>query len=136
MAGRPVRTAYVDSSLVVACIFEEPEAAAAEAAMSAYDRLVASDLLAAELLASARREDLALPLERLAVFDWLLPQRPLHREFNRVLDVGFLRGADLWHVACASYLMDREELDFLTLDRAQGRIACSIGLRVPEVGER
>lgn len=101
MAGRPVRTAYVDSSMVVACIFEEPEASAAEAAMSGYDRLVASDLLAAEVLASARREELALPLERLAVFDWFLPQRPLHREFGRVLDIGFLRGADLWQIGRA-----------------------------------
>lgn len=131
-----MKAAYVDSSCVVAAAFAEPPGAAVVARMAEYDELLSSNLLAAELMASARREGVDLPAEWLAPFSWILPLRPLHAELQAVLGEGYLRGADLWHVACALYVArDPGELDFLTLDSRQARVAAGVGLRVPTPGE-
>jgi hypothetical protein len=42
----------------------------------------------------------------LAGVSWILPDRRLTAEIQRVLDVHPLRGADLWHVATALYLVN------------------------------
>ena len=38
----------------------------------------------------------------------MLPDRPLTHECTKALTAGYLRGADLWHVACALYLAGEE----------------------------
>lgn len=49
---------------------------------------------------------------------------------SRALEVGYLRGADLWHVACALYLVeDAPELSFLTRDERQSAVAEALGFR-------
>jgi hypothetical protein len=50
---------------------------------------------------------------------------------QRILAAGYLRGADLWHLACALYLAD--ELvppALLTLDVRQREVAAASGLEV------
>jgi len=50
-----------------------------------------------------------------------------------VLRHGYVRGADLWHLACALYLKKRvKELLFLTLDQRQQEAAMKLGFRVFE----
>lgn len=49
-----------------------------------------------------------------------------------MLEAGYLRGADLWHVSCALYLHNAiGELDFLTLDTTQQDVAAKTGLSAP-----
>lgn len=129
-----MRLAYIDPSCVVAAAFAEASAGAVTEAVSAYDELVSSNLLEAELRSSAARESVALDDEWLAPFSWVLPLRPLTGELRRALAAGYLRGADLWHVACALYVAgDVATLDFLTLDVRQREIATAAGLSAPAI---
>jgi hypothetical protein len=60
--------------------------------------------------------------------EWVFPPRSLSREIDRVLDVGYVRGADCWHLATALYLSpDPHQLVFLTLDQRQGEVAAALG---------
>jgi len=59
---------------------------------------------------------------------WVLPHRRLTQEFDQILEQGYLKGPDLWHLASALLLRRKVEgLAFLTLDRRQGDIARSLG---------
>jgi hypothetical protein len=54
----------------------------------------------------------------------------LTQEISRVLVAGYLRGADVWHVACALHMsQDPGEVTFLTLDRPQRTVARRLGFR-------
>ena len=60
-----------------------------------------------------------------------MPSRPLATEMATVLRAGYLRGADLWHVAAALYIArDPAEICFLTLDQRQREVAASLGFEV------
>ncbi|NNK64591.1 MAG: hypothetical protein HKO98_15440, partial [Gemmatimonadetes bacterium] len=86
----------------------------------------------AEFRAALRREGVEGAEPFLARLAWLLPDRPLGPEMERVLRARYLRGADLWHVACALYLAeDPAEVDFVTLDEEQRAAAQAVGFRVP-----
>ena len=62
---------------------------------------------------------------------WVLPDRPLSVEIIRVLRAGYLRGADLWHLATAMYVTpEPRDLTFLTLDRRQEEVAEELGFKV------
>ena len=46
------------------------------------------------------------------------------------LRIGYLRGADLWHIATALYMFDEpSDITFLTLDRRQGDVAAALGFQ-------
>lgn len=126
-----MRAAYVDTSVIAAIAFDEPEAAAALARLEEFDLLVASDLLDAELRAALRREGAAPDPALTARLSWLLPDRPLRVEIDHVLQHGPVRGADCWHLAVALYLIGSpNDLTFLTLDQRQQRVAQAIGFAV------
>ena len=128
--------AYVDSSCLVAIALEQPAYARVAKALSASPRLLASNLLEAELRSALVREAVTLdPTQLLETIDWLLPERQLSPELERVLATGHLRGADAFHLAHALWLApDAEGLDFLTLDRAQRVSARQLGFHAPELG--
>lgn len=77
--------------------------------------------------------------ERLAidagVFDgirWIYPHRPLTSEIERVLRSAYVRGADLWHLACALYVFDEPAVaaaSFITLDAQQRHAAKHLGFQ-------
>lgn len=91
---------------------------------------IASNLLEAELRAALSRERVPVPEGLLEPISWILPNRPLTRELGLVLDAGYARGADLWHLACALYAAaDPAEVTFLTLDRGQRDLAARLGFR-------
>ena len=53
-------------------------------------------------------------------------------ESREVLRQGYVRGADLWHLACAAFLRrDLSSLEFLTLDARQGVVARALGFETP-----
>jgi len=102
--------------------------------LSDCDRLFASNLLEAEFRSAMRREGLEEGADSLlSGLSWLHPDRSLRPEFVRVLRHGHVRGADLWHLACALYLKTRvKDLLFLTLDKRQQDAATELGFRVLE----
>ena len=67
----------------------------------------------------------------IAGIEWILPDRALASEFATVLETGYLRGADLWHVATALYVSPQASgLSFATLDARQGTVAEALGFRL------
>jgi predicted nucleic acid-binding protein len=126
-----VNLAYVDTSCLVAIAFGESGARRVAARLGRFDRVFSSNLLEAELRSALIREgvsgDAARPL--LAGISWIYPNRPLTREFDRIAATGYVRGADLWHLACALFLEpDGRDLVFLTLDRRQAEVAARLHL--------
>ena len=121
--------AYVDSSCLVAIAFDEPGARKLAGRLRRFDRLFASNLLEAELRSALLREKVESEGEELLSWmTWVCPNRPLTPEFARIVAAGYLKGADLWHLASALFLApDPKELTFLTLDARQGEIAGRIG---------
>lgn len=126
-----MRVAYVDTSCLVAIAFGEPNASVLARRLEGFDELVSSNLLEAELWASFAREEVEPDAQLLSWISWVLPDRPLSREIEQALAVGYLRGADLWHVACALYLVETpSEISFITLDERQGVVAQELGFPV------
>jgi len=72
------------------------------------------------------QEQAAAPL--LSWLTWVYPNRPLTEEFDRIIAAGYVKGADLWHLANALFLdPERSGLTFLTLDRRQRQVAARLG---------
>lgn len=125
-----MRVAYVDTSCFVAVAFDEPGAARLAETLASFDELISSNLLEAELRAAFAREDVAFEEDFLTGLSWMLPDRPLSAELARALGAGYLRGADLWHVAAALGLPDLpDQMWFLTLDQRQTEVAGSLGFQ-------
>jgi predicted nucleic acid-binding protein len=127
-----VNLAYVDTSCLVAIAFDEPGARRLASRLRRFDRLLASNLLEAELRAALVRERVEPQVEdMLSWITWIFPNRPLTEEFHRVIASGYLRGADLWHLAHALYVSPvPKEVGFLTLDARQKEIAANLGFTV------
>lgn len=123
-----MNAAYVDTSCLVAIAFAEPGYKALASRLDRFDQLFTSNLLEAELRAAFRREKVNADDTLLGSLSWVFPDRALTAEIEAVLDAGQLRGADVWHLACALYLSpDPRELAFLTMDRPQARVAEALG---------
>jgi predicted nucleic acid-binding protein len=124
-----VRLAYIDTSCLVAIAFGEAGATKVASRLERMDRLFASNLLEAELRSALAREKLSAdPAGLLSSITWVYPNRPLSGEFERVTVEGDVKGADLWHLACALFLApDPKDLAFVTLDKRQEEIARRLG---------
>lgn len=123
--------AYVDTSSLVAVAFAEPGYADVARRLAAYPRLLSSNLLEAELRAVFAREGRVLDRDHLAGLDWIIPDRPLSAELEAVLDAGYVRGADLWHLATALYIgREPDQISFVTLDKRQRAVAAQLGFRI------
>lgn len=123
--------AYIDTSVLTAVVFDEPNAAAYAQRLDGFTRLISSNLLEAELRAAFARENLRYRESAVAGIEWILPHRPLAPEYASVLGTGYLRGADLWHVATALYVSPQPgSLWFATLNARQGAVAEALGFRV------
>lgn len=125
-----MKVACVDTSCLVAIAFGERGAATLARRLEGFDVLAAPDLLAAELRSAFVREGLEGEPRMLGAISWIVPDRPLHPEIARVLDAGYVRGADCWHLAAALYLAeDPAGISFLTLDERQAGVAKALGFR-------
>jgi len=127
-----MKTAYVDTSYLVAILFREAGWQRLRTALRPY-QLIASELVAAELLAVLRREQLspAAAKDALAAIHWVFPDRSLRPEIDQVLARAYVRGADLWHLACACFIApDPVRMSFLTCDERQREIAAAIGFPI------
>lgn len=127
--------AYLDSSFLLSIVFGEPRAATHRRILARHERLISSDLIVAECLSAAARErvDRTAVIAALRPIDLVMPARSLAHEMTAALDEGYLRGADLWHVACAMFLAgdDRKSLPFLSRDESQRQVAKGLGFPTP-----
>ena len=125
--------AYLDTSCLVAVAFGARSAEAVVETLGRCTPVVSSNLLEAELRAALRREGVDAGAEPLLdPVSWVLPDRRLTPEIERVLSVRHLRGADLWHLATALYVAESpREVAFLTLDRPQREAAVALGFPTP-----
>jgi len=120
--------AYVDTSVLVAVAFGERGATALSRRLATFRMRLSANLLEAEFYAALQREGVSAPADFLGSISWVLPDRPLSHEIEQVLAAGYLRGADLWHLACALYVTgDSREMIFLTADRRQADVARKLG---------
>ena len=120
--------AYVDSSAIVAIARFEPSAAFVVQRLAAFSGLVSSNLLEAEVRSVFARERQELDTSLLQNIEWIFPNRSLSSELAAVLQAGYLRGADLWHVPNALYAArTMPGLAFITLDQRQQAVAASLG---------
>ncbi len=123
-----MEAAYIDTSVLVAILFDEPGGKSAATRLARYDEVFSSNLLEAELAAACAREKTAMPDELRAGISWVLPDRALSEEITAVLGAGYARGADLWHLACALYLAGEPgAISFFTLDERQRGVAKQLG---------
>lgn len=124
--------AYVDTSVLTAIAFDEPGAAECAVMLDGFTRLISSNLLEAELRAAFLREKLDFQERIVDGIDWILPNRTLAPELATVLETGYLKGADLWHVATALYVSPQaESLSFASLDTRQSDVARTLGFPTP-----
>jgi PIN domain len=124
-----LRLAYVDSSCFISIAVAEPGYRDLLVRLDREDQLYSSHLLEAELRSALARHGEAGRIKNfLSWVDWVLPPRRLTPEIDQILDVGYLKGSDLWHLACALYLrLKVRNLSFFTLDRNQSEIARALG---------
>jgi predicted nucleic acid-binding protein len=124
-----MKLAYVDTSCLVAIAFDEPGAQRLARQLERYDRLLASNLLEAELRSALIREQAEGNAGTLLSWiTWVYPGRPLTPEFQKIAAAGVVKGADMWHLAHALFLApEGKSLDFLTLDRRQEEVAGLLG---------
>lgn len=130
-----MKAAYLDTSFLVAILFGEPGSPSLQRLLRRHDRLLAGDLLVAEAFAAAAREGvepaaLTVPLQAIAL---VFPPRSLESEMREALAHGRLRGADLWHLACAMFIAGaaRSDLAFLSRDADQRSAAGRLGFPTP-----
>ena len=122
---------------MLAVIFDEQAGAEVRGLFGTMNRIYASNLLEAEVASVAAREGISGETisGALCQLDWVFPDRPLSREYESVLRAGRLRGADLWHLACALFLVgDPGQLPFITLDLSQAEVARKMGFQVLGAG--
>ncbi len=125
-----MKVAFVDTSCVVAIALSQGPARAIAVRMASFDRLLASPLLEAEARSVMRRERLSAGAIYLGDLQWIIPAASLSSEIARVLDAGYVRGADCWHLACALHVAnDPSEVTFLTLDAPQRKVAKALGFK-------
>lgn len=126
-----MKVAVVDTSCVVAVALMQAEGRAIAKRMEAFDLLLASPLLEAEARSVLCREGLPYNAIHFGDMQWILPATSLRIEIARVLDAGYVRGADCWHLASALYVADNpSDVTFLTLDAQQRKVAKALGFRV------
>ena len=122
--------AYVDTSATLAIAFEEPDWELTARRLAGFPVLLSSNLLEAEMRSAYEREGLEFDPGSIPGIGWVNPTRPLGPEMAKAIaEGGYLRGADLWHVAVALYVDDTisGKMAFITLDGKQKMIAANLG---------
>ena len=131
MTSVDLTAAYIDSSALVAVVRVEPTAQQITQRLSDFPVWVSSNLLEAEMRSVFARDGGAFHAGLLHGIEWILPSRPLGPEIAEVLQAGYLRGADLWHVANALYAArTMPGLAFITLDQRQQAVASGLGFPI------
>lgn len=122
--------AYVDASAAVAVALEEPGWELTARRLASFPVLLSGNLLEAELRSVYAREGFQYDPTVVSNIGWIHPHRSLGPEMAKALEVGgYLKGADLWHIAAALYVDERVvgRMAFITLDNRQRAVAANLG---------
>ena len=123
--------AYVDSSCIACIAFRQPNWREQWRLLRSYSTRASSNLLEAEVRAAHLREGINIEPGLLKGIEWIFPDRALTEEIERVAEAGYVRGADLWHLATAlSVSLSPGNVAFLTLDSRQAEVAATLGFRL------
>lgn len=128
------KNCYVDASVMVAVMFDEPGSQRYRSLLGkTRTRFFSSSLLEAEVYAAAKREK--IPLETAAGFihhiALIFPDRMLQDEYFSIFRHGYVRGPDAHHLAAALYIdPSARNLAFMTADHRQAELASAVGFRV------
>ena len=122
--------AYVDTSAVLAIAFRENDWELTARKLAGFPVLLSSNLLEAEMRAAYARNGQAFDGSATSNIGWVHPNRSLGPEMAAALAAGgYLKGADLWHIAVALYV-DASiigTLAFITRDNRQEAVAAGLG---------
>ena len=122
--------AYVDTSVALAIALNEPGWEMHAERLAEFSEVWSSNLLESEARSAFAREGRTFPRQIFDRIQWVLPTRSLGSEIETALSAGYLRGADLHHVATALYAAVSPELmAFVTLDIQQEEVAAALGFR-------
>ena len=122
--------AYIDTSALVSIAFNERGGTSLAQRLDNFSHLLSSNLLEAELRAVFAREEIDFTARLVSGIEWVLPDRPLTPELKMALEAGSLRGADLWHVATALYVVrEPSDISFVTLDIQQRTVVRALGFQ-------
>ena len=122
--------AYVDTSAVLAVAFQEQEWETIAHRLAGFPVRLSSNLLEAETRSTYQREGLAFDDAIVSSIGWVHPNRSLGPEMAKALSAGgYLKGADLWHIAVALYVDETvlTNIAFITLDNRQRTVAAGLG---------
>ena len=123
--------AYLDTSVILAIAFGQHDSDALRSRLLGYTYILSSILLEAEVRSAFARTGRRFEQHVLAGIQWVLPARSLTQEIDAVLRAGYLRGADLLHLATALYAArDDRQMAFLTLDSRLRNVAQTLGFEV------
>lgn len=124
--------AYADTLVLKAIVFDGPGTAVYSRHLDKFFRVMSSNWLEVELRAAFARENLGFQETAMAGIDWILPNRTLAPEFAVILQAGYLRGTDPWHVATAPCVSLRSGgLSFATLVARKNDVAAALGHVIP-----
>lgn len=125
--------AYVDSSVVIALIFDEPEAKKFQKDLANYKIIFSSNILEAEVYSACRREGRAFAAAKEFIDNVSLyfSDRSYEPEYQTIARLGYLRGADALHLATAmDFDPGCKKTVFFTADEQQKKLAQLIGFKV------
>lgn len=128
-----MKAVYVDSSVVVAVLLQQGNRAKFIEVLNDADEVVSSFFSEAEIYSVVKREGLDFEKTKTLLQSLTLVQSDgsLEKEIRDVLKAGYVRGADLHHLAVALYLdPGKKQLRFFTLDENQRKVAKAAGLEV------
>ena len=136
--------AYVDASAAVAVALEEPGWEQTARRLTSFPVLLSANLLEAEVRSVYAREGLKYDPSVVSSIGLVHPHRSLGPELAKALEIGgYLKGADLWHMAIALYVKGADlwhmaitlyvdetiigRTAFVTLDNKQRAVAANLG---------
>lgn len=122
--------AYVDASAAVAVALEEPGWEQTARRLTSFPVLLSANLLEAEVRSVYAREGLQYDPSVVSSIGLVHPHRSLGPELAKALEIGgYLKGADLWHMAIALYVDETiiGRTAFVTLDNKQRAVAANLG---------
>lgn len=122
--------AYVDSSVLVGLAFGEPSAVREARRFARFRHVVTGSLTQAEVAGALRRESATLDHDPLAGVVLVAVPASLGAEVKEVLESGYVRGADCWHLAAALYIAASRDLTFITVDKVQRALAADLGFKI------
>jgi len=128
---------YIDSSVLVAILLNEPSSEMARLTLAKESIIQSSSLIESEIISVCKREKVEFQLadSLLDSIDIVSPPSSIRPYIKDIIEYGYVRGADLQHLACALYLCGNtpKYITFWSFDVNQSRVAKKVGFRMPKV---